>query len=330
MKKMRLAAAFVPILLILALHLPRAEAGRPMPYEYPAVFREANMVMLKFQEALAAERWAKALAFCSEPVQRAAGQFPSPRAFLATTLPLREILAGHRLGYWSEQHNGDQHRYRMLIQLTPDDQKPLVQWYWSMSTEGKGWLIDWEPVAVDLQALIAKENAAIADRQRRVDAARRELAPKLRVVKTHLTALSERFVLGSPMLFRDEFMNFGEAPVRYTAAGVGYEPLVVVNAGGDAIPCLKGPAQLMLDRGELAPGATAVLADRIDLNRDFAFARAGTYHVQFDGKSLKVGEWIESNRLEGLPDQEFIATEMTFPSNVLKIEVAESAEWKEG
>jgi hypothetical protein len=321
-------AALAPIVLILSLHAPRAEAGRPLPYEYPAVFRQANLVMLKFQEALVAEHWDEALAFCSERVRQAAAASASSREFLSKSLPLPEVLASHRFGYWKEQHNGDQHLYGMFLELAPGGQEPRVQWFWSMSTTDKGWLIDWEPVVLDRDALMEKKKAELADRERRVEAARRELEPKLRSIKTHLTAVSERFVLGEPMLFRVEFMNFGDAPVRFTAAGVGYDPLVVRNAEGERIPCLKGPAQLMQTRGELAPGAATVLAGEIDLNRDYAFAAAGTYDVQFDGKSLAVGEWIDSGQPVDLPDRQFVSTPTTFPSNVLRIEIAAGAEVK--
>ena len=90
-------------------------------------------------------------------------------------------------------------------------------------------MIDWEPAPIDLDALIEVKKAEIADRRKRVEEARRELETKLGGIKTHLAAVSERFVIGSPMLFRVELKNFGESSVRFMAAGVGNDPLSVLN-----------------------------------------------------------------------------------------------------
>ena len=80
------------------------------------------------------------------------------------------------------------------------------------------------------EAKILNSIIEAATRIKRVEEARRTLEPKLRTVKTHLTALSDEFVIGSPMKFRIEFMNLGDAPVHYTTAGAGYFPLRVAVA----------------------------------------------------------------------------------------------------
>ena len=46
------------------------------------------MTMLRFQEALAAERWEEALGFCSDRVKKAAAESPSPETFFEKTMPL--------------------------------------------------------------------------------------------------------------------------------------------------------------------------------------------------------------------------------------------------
>jgi hypothetical protein len=280
------------------------------------------MVMLRFQEALATARWEDALSHCSDRVRKGATKWPTEQEFFAKTLPLEKVLASHRFGYWSESHGKDSHSYGMFFRLTPRGQEPLVQWHWKMNTTAKGtWEIDWEPVALDLDALIKKKKSGIAARQKRVEAARRALEPKLRGVKTHLTAVSGEFVIGSPMHFRVELMNLGEAPIDYTAAGVGYYPLRVLNEKGEPIPCLKGPAQLMSHRGSAEPRSTKILADDVDLNRDYHFSDPGTYFVQFDGGGLGIGEWIRPVASPLHQDREFVSTTTTFPSNVLRIEI---------
>mgnify|MGYP006966868946 CR=1 FL=1 len=268
------------------------------------------------------ERWEEALSHCSARVQKGAKQCPTKKECFTKTLPLKRVLASHRFGYWSESHGKSSHFYGMFFRLTPRGQEPLVQWHWKMATTTKGiWEIDWEPVALDLEALIEKKNVNIAARQKRVEAALRELEPKLRGIKTHLTAVSDEFVIGKPMLFRVEFMNLGDAPIHYTEAGVGYYPLRVLNEKGEAIPCLKGPAQLRSRQESVGPRSTKILADDVDLNRDYHFSNPGTYFVQFDGEGLGIGEWIRTVDSLLLQDREFVSTTTAFPSNVLKIEI---------
>ena len=279
------------------------------------------MVMLKFQEALAAERWEEALSFCSDRVRKGAAQWSTQKEFFAKTMPLAKVLASCRFRFWREQHKKDFHSYGLVIQLTPRNQEPLIQWHWSMFTSNNTWVIDWEPVAIDLDALIEKRKSEIAEHRKRVDAARRQLEPKLRAIKTHLTAVSESFVIGSPMFFRVELLNFGESPVHFTAGGVGYHPLRVLDQNGRPIPCIKGSAQIMMRQCELAPHSSEILADKIDLNKDYRFAKPGTYFVQFDGESLAIGEQIPSTDTRFMEDHQFISTPTKFPSNILKIEI---------
>jgi len=304
-------------------YVPHAVAGRPLPYEYPEHFRQANMVMLKFQEALAAKRWEEALSYCSDRVRDSAKRWATCREFFAATTPLERILKDYRFGFWQERHKKDSHYYGLAIPLTPG-KRPYVHWYWSISTAKNTWVLDWEPVAMDLETLIQEKKSRLAERERQIVAARRVLEPKLRAVKTHLSAGSETFVIGSPMLFRVELMNFGESPIQFVAAGVGYHPLRVFNQNKQSIPCIKEPAQIGAQERELAPHESVVLADRIDINQDYRFTKPGTYFVQFDGESLEIGERIPSTDTRFGDEDEFIATRTKFPSNVVQIEITNS------
>jgi hypothetical protein len=68
------------VVAVLLLNTPHVVAGYPQPYQHPGLFRQANMVMLKFQEALAAKRWEEALSFCSDRVRQRARELPWTRS----------------------------------------------------------------------------------------------------------------------------------------------------------------------------------------------------------------------------------------------------------
>ena len=126
------------------------------------------------------------------------------------------------------------------------------------------------------------------------------------------------------MLFRVELLNFGDSPIQFMAAGVGYHPLRVLNQNKKSIPCIKGPVQIGVQERKLAAHDSVVLADQIDLNEDYRFTKPGTYFVQFDGESLEIGERIPSTDTRFGDEDEFIATRTKFPSNVVQIEIPNS------
>ena len=82
-------------------------------------------------------------------------------------------------------------------------------------------------------------------------------------------------------------------------------------------------------QGEVAPGATVVLADRIDLNLHYAIAKPGKYVVQFSGATLEIGQPLPVRSADpfGEDDNEitaffdFFAVTNRFPSDLIKIEV---------
>ncbi|MEI6808728.1 MAG: hypothetical protein WCN95_08395 [bacterium] len=315
----RVAIATIALQLVLA--VPSAIAGGPQPCEYPIEYRQANMILLKFQDALTTERWQEALLFCSDRVRKAAQGWPTPKEFFSKTLPLAKVVAGVGCPYWQEQHNGAFHSYGLLIRLTEPRQEPLVQWYWNMFTTNNTWAIDWEPVAIDLNAMIEKQRAEDRDHRKRVETARSELEPKLRTIKTHLTALSDHCVVGSPMLFRVELMNFGKSAINFMAAGVEYHPLRLLNEKSEPIPFVEAPAQIVMREGVVAPESSEILADSIDIAKHYSISRPGTYFVQFDGAPLEIGARIPRTDKRISSEDEFVATSTKLPSNVVKIEV---------
>src|SRR6185503_13059802 len=86
----------IPLLIVtvLALHPPDAPAGRPGPWQRNSPGRrQANMVFLRFQDALASERWEEALTFCSERVRAKSAGWPSLKEFFDDTMPIEGVLS---------------------------------------------------------------------------------------------------------------------------------------------------------------------------------------------------------------------------------------------
>jgi hypothetical protein len=149
-------------------------------------------------------------------------------------------------------------------------------------------------------------------------------------MKTHLIAVSERFVIGSPMLFRVELANYGATPVHYQHSGVNQHPLTVLNETGQALPSHGGFGQVLMQSGELAAGASAVLADKVDISRSHNIAMPGKYTVQFSAEALAIGEPLplqEEGRFgenEVLSHSLFVPVLTRFPSEIIEIEFTEA------
>ena len=61
--------------------------GHPVwpPPRHSVEYRQANMLFLRFHDALAAEQWQDALSFCSERVRTKAAEWPSAKDFFNET-----------------------------------------------------------------------------------------------------------------------------------------------------------------------------------------------------------------------------------------------------
>ena len=80
---------FALVLTLLLLRPPDAPAGRPGPaHRQPPQYRQANMLLLRFQDALAEERWADALALCSDRIRAKAAGWPAHKGAV--------IVIGHQ------------------------------------------------------------------------------------------------------------------------------------------------------------------------------------------------------------------------------------------
>ena len=158
----------------------------------------------------------------------------------------------------------------------------------------------------------------------------------MRFVKTHITPVSERFVIGKPMLLRVELLNLGKSSLYYRNVGVAGVVLSVRNPSWQYLPANVAPFRGQVgfggSEGELSAGETKVLAEEIDVTHRVSVVVPGRYTVQFAGGDLRVGTRIPSPpKLPGDPSvpswsmdrKQFVPARMSFPSNILEIEVAE-------
>lgn len=307
------------------------------PRKHSAEYRQANMLFLRFQDALASERWQDALSFCSDRVRAKAAEWPSPKAFFNDTLPIQFVLA-QDFGYWtlkpdqtgSYDWTDKSNWYGLVVTLTEPESKPVVQWYWAITARNLTWAVDYPPVK--LHEYIAKKKAEIQERDEKIEQIRRGLEPKLKDIQTHLIPVSERFVIGSPMVFRVELVNSGSTAVHYQNAGVGHHPLSVLNEKREPLPSHEEPAQIGVGEAELAADGSAVLAGSIDLRHNYEITKPGKYYVQFNGRGLEIGQPVPLGKqgffgeTEGFWPWTFIAALTNFPSNLITIEVTAGRE----
>ena len=180
--------------------------------------------------------------------------------------------------------------YGMHEPLTEPEATDRVDWCWAVSQENGKWVVDFPPEKLD--AFVARKKAALAEMRELVSNIRNHVVEKLKSVQTRLVASSSQFQIGSPMLFRLETVNSGNEEVGFSNFGIRYHPLVVWDANGQKIPLPadKDSGQLAVGRTKLPPGATEIVADKLDLAAFYKLDAPGKYHVQFDGTKLSFGE----------------------------------------
>jgi hypothetical protein len=285
------------------------------------------MLFLRFQDSLAAEHWQEALALCSDRVQASAAQWQSPAAFFRDTMPVQNLLA-QDFGCWSCASNF----FGMFVPLSEPGTQPVIQWFWAIYLTNNTWVVDYPPST--LRDYTTRKKDALQAREDQIKQIRQRIEPRLKDLKTHLIPISEKFVLGSPMLFRVELKNLGHAPVHYQNAGVAFHPLSVLNHGRETVPSHEEPSQIGLAQGELAPGVSTVLAEKIDIGHDHEITKPGTYFVQFDGTALEIGEPVPPQEPgpfaenENLWPFDFVSVPARLPSETIEIQVLQPQKQK--
>src|ERR1041384_2050541 len=297
-------------------------AGRPIwpPPKHSQEYRDANMLFLRFQDALAAERWTQALSFCSDRIRARAAEMPSLENFFRQTIPI-DLLLAKDFGFWTERSNF----YGLLVPLTDAQSKPFIQWFWAIYATNGGWVVDYPPVQLD--EYVARKKAAIEARENWIRQIRRDFVPHLNGIKTRLIPEQKSFLIGRPMLFRVELMNLGKSAVDYADSGVAFAPLAIFDEKGTPLPFTETPRQIMVRRGKIAPGEVVLLADKIDLAEHYSIREPGSYAVQFSGANLEFGLPVPDRGLGSFGENEdevfgafdFLAATNRFPSGLIKI-----------
>ena len=289
--------------------------------------RDANMALLQFQNALAADRWDDALALCSAAVQTRAKEWPSAEKFFKDTMPIENVLA-RDFNCWS---CGDKF-YGMFETISAYDEQPRIDWFWGMALAENGkWVVDYPPVL--LTEYVVQRTTLLKAHNDKVAALRRSLESKVPFISTRLIALTNRFIIGQPMCFRVELTNAGPTGVCYVDGGLNHYGLVVRDGGGDGavLTNTAGPAQVGVQTKDLPAHSAVVLAEALDITRNHHITEPGKYSVQFDDSyilTLQVGERVPMEldtdrfgRTLGIGWSDFFAATNRFPSNVVKIDV---------
>jgi hypothetical protein len=203
-------------------------AGHPDPvHRRSQGERDANMALLQFQNALAADHWSDALSLCSADVQNIAKQWPSAEKFFKDTMPIEHALARGDFGW---PGSGDIRFYGMFETISAWDEQPRIDWYWGMRLAGNGkWVVDYPPVR--LAEYVVQRKALIQARDDKEAALRLALESKVPFVSTQIVPVTNKFALGQPMSFRFELTNAGPTDVYFEDAGaVLYGLVFVMNA----------------------------------------------------------------------------------------------------
>jgi len=275
---------------------------------------------LRLQDALAAEQWQEALGFCSERVRMQAAGWPSAKDFFNQTMPIEHVLA-QTFGCWSCGAN----LYGLFVTLSEPGAEPRIDWYWGLLPTAAGWVVDYPPVK--LEEYVVKRRAALHERDERIKQIREALEPKARAVRTRLSAVSDRFVIGSPMLFRLELENSGPTSVHYLNKGIQYKPLAVRTEKNQPVAYVPKPAQIAVAKAELFARSSVVLAEKIDINPGHEINKPGKYFVQFDSTDLEIGQPVPTQETGRFGENlsmsffDFLPVTNKFPSNVVEIEV---------
>jgi hypothetical protein len=312
------------IAVLLSVGLRPAHAGKPgEPRRLPPEQRQANMVMLRFQDALASERWEEALALCSDRVRKKAADSPTPAQFFRDTMPIEHVLA-QWWGCWSCGTSF----YGMFVTLSEHGGTPRLDWYWGLAAKPGGYEVDYPPVKLD--EYVAQKKAALQESEARRKTIREALEPKARGVATRLTAIGKRFTIGAPMLFRLELTNAGPTLVHYMDYGARYSSLHVTNEQKEFSLHGGVVGQIGVMKGKLEPHTSTALAEKFDLNQHRSIKKPGRYTVQFGGREVAIGEpqphddfefgrFGEHSPIGGAFG--YLTLTNPFPSNVVEIEV---------
>jgi hypothetical protein len=278
----------------------------------------AKAVMEAFRAALREAAWEKALSYCTPEVRAKAGEYASEEAYLRAFVPIDKFLAEPhwkgRIWTYRENGKGDVSYFGCFLRLSEPPGGPTVSWEWTIEKTAAGWVIGLPAVSVDEWA--AQDLARQKRQKEEADARWKALEPRLKGLRTQLTALEQEYRVGQPMRFRLELVNEGQHELSYDHQQVAVNSsMLITREDGGRVPYTAGPYQTGGGRKPINPGETIVLFSRLDIAGQYDMSKPGKYRVQFSGQGLEIGDAITPR------DEPESRARRLFPSNTVEIEV---------
>jgi hypothetical protein len=275
---------------------------------------DAKAVIDNFLQAVDAKDWDKALSYCSRRTNSRAKRYEREDYF-QEFVPIAKLKAEPTYRFWTygqERLGGEYDFFGCFLNLSKTSNGESINWEWWLERTARGWLIDLPDVPVERWS--QEEIARLKQYRENTDARWKALEPKLKGLRTQLTALQQEYELGQPMPFRLELVNEGENELGYDEQQVAVNgSMIIKDENGRIIPYTAGPYQTGGALKPIKPGASAVLFASLDIAKQYDIKKPGKYRVQFSGRGLMVGDAIGSKH--------GVVARREFPSNTVEIEV---------
>jgi len=293
------------------------ESGLGKPPIILTLSEESLSVMHQFQQGLKECEWEKALSYCSESVITKAKEYESIEAFFRNVVPVKQLVQtkSFHLWRWQGLREEEQTSFGCSMRLREPDIKPTIRWKWTVNKTEAGWLIDFEPIPLELW--IEQETLRKKRQSEEYVGQRKALEQKLKDVEIRLSPVSDTFILGQPLLFRLELINDGELELGYINVN---NSMIITDEHGDRIPRTEDENLIFGASHSIKPGERDVLFDNFDIATQYAITTPGKYKVQFSGKGIQIWERIEEHGDAGHYGK-VTMTDMRIPSNVVEIEI---------
>ncbi|MFC1739060.1 hypothetical protein ACFL1G_08435 [Planctomycetota bacterium] len=154
--------------------------------------------------------------------------------------------------------------------------------------EGRAnWEIDF-PV-IPFETWLAKEKQMIIRAAQEKEQRIKEMATRLKGVRTLLTAKRDEFVAGEPIYFRLQLINQGDSILSYDCQQVAVNnSMTIEGPEGEEVKYTAKGFQTLGSPVPIKPGETKTLFDQFDITKQYDIRQQGQYRVQYNGKGL----WI--------------------------------------
>lgn len=275
---------------------------------------EAKTTMDRFLKAVDERKWEKALSFCKPRTQIRASRYGVEEYFRAF-VPTEELRAVPTYQFWTsckDLTSGEYDYLGCFLNLSKTTDGQSINWEWWLERTPHGWKIDLPEVP--LEQWIQEETDRLGRLKDRDEARWKALEPKLKGLRTQLTALHRQYRLGRPMPFRLELINEGKYELSYDDQQVTVNgSMIVKDETGQIVPYTAGSVQTAAGSYRpIKPGERVVLFAELDIAKQYDIKRAGKYRVQFSGRGLSIGDAIGSSNG---------SARRAFPSNTVEIDV---------